>query len=84
MTNDPKAGNDLQIRDNLAQEYSDVYTPEAIAALTFMAQFNAEQKQLMNARIRRRNDRILNKKPLDFLDPSSVIPRNGYPRAGCP
>lgn len=73
MTNDQKAGNDLQIRDNLAQEYSDVYTPEVIGALTFMAQFNAEQKQLMNERIRRRNDRILNKKPLNFLDPSSVI-----------
>lgn len=73
MTNAPKAGNDLQIRDNLAQEYSDLYTPEVIAALSFMAQFNAEQKQLMNERIRRRNDRILNKKPLDFLDPSSVI-----------
>lgn len=74
MTNDQKAGIDLQIRDNLAQEYSDVYTPEVIAALTFMAQFNAEQKQLMKERIRRRNDRILNKKSLDFLDPSSVIP----------
>ena len=56
MTNDQKAGNDLQIRDNLAQEYSDVYTPDVIAALTLMAQFNAAQKQLMNERIRRRND----------------------------
>jgi malate synthase len=74
MTNDQKAGHNLQIRDNLAQEYSDVYTPEVIAALTFMAQFNAEQKQLMNERIMRRNYRILNKKSLDFLDPSSVIP----------
>jgi malate synthase len=74
MTNDQKADNDLQIRDNLAQEYSDVYTPDVIAALTLMAQFNAAQKQLMNERIRRRNDRILNKKPLDFLDPSAVIP----------
>jgi malate synthase len=74
MINDPKARDDLQIRDNLAQEYSDVYTPKAITALTFMAQFNAKQKQLMNERISRRNDRILNKKPLDFLDPSSVIP----------
>lgn len=73
MTNDQKTSNDLQIRDNLAQDYSDVYTSEVIAGLTFMAQFNAEQKQLMNERISRRNDRILNKKPLDFLDPSSVI-----------
>ncbi|MGB3221445.1 MAG: malate synthase [Desulforhopalus sp.] len=73
MTNDQKEGPDLQIRDNLAQEYSDVYTPEVIAGLTFMAQFNADQKQLMNERVSRRNDRILNKKPLDFLDPSSVI-----------
>ena len=30
----------LQIRDNLAEEYADIYTPDAFAALNFMAQFN--------------------------------------------
>ncbi len=36
----------LQIRDTLAVEYADVYTPEALAALEFMAGFNDEQKRL--------------------------------------
>jgi malate synthase len=67
------AGVDLQIRDNLAKQYSDVYTPEVLAALTFMAQFDGPQKQLMNERIRRRQDRIRNKQPLGFLDPTTVI-----------
>jgi malate synthase len=67
------AGADLQIRDNLAKQYSDVYTPEVLAALTFMAQFDGPQKQLMNERIRRRQDRIRNKQPLGFLDPTTVI-----------
>jgi malate synthase len=67
------AGADLQIKDNLAKQYSDVYTPEVLAALTFMAQFDGPQKQLMNERIRRRQERIRNKQPLEFLDPTTVI-----------
>ena len=67
------AGADLQIKDNLAKQYSDVYTPEVLAALTFMAQFDGPQKQLMNERIRRRQERIRNKQPLGFLDPTTVI-----------
>lgn len=34
----------LSIRDSLAEDYADIYTPEALEALTYMAQFNAEQK----------------------------------------
>ncbi len=66
-------GTELQIRDGLAQQYSDVYTPEVLAALNFMVQFNAPQKQLMKERIERRQERIRNKRPLDFLDPETVI-----------
>ena len=33
----------MQIRDNLAQDYADIYTPEVLAALAFMAGFNDEQ-----------------------------------------
>ncbi len=63
----------LQIRDGLAQQYSDVFTPEVLAALTFMAQFNAPQKQLMKERLERRLARIRNKQPLEFLDPAAII-----------
>ena len=67
------AGQDLQIRDNLAEQYTDIYTSEVLDALTFMAQFNAERKELMNERIRRRQERILTRRPLAFLDPAAVI-----------
>jgi len=72
-TNTRSADAGLHIRDNVAQRYSDVYTPEALAALTFMARFDAGQKQLMGERLQRRLDRIRNKQPLDFLDPAAVI-----------
>jgi len=66
-------GQGLQIRENLAEEFSDVYTPEALAALTFMAQFNDEQKRLMVERTQRRTARIKERKPVTFLDPKAVI-----------
>lgn len=69
-----KTGQLLQIRDNLAQQYADVYTPEALAALTFMARFNAGRKRLMQERIERRRERIQERRPLTFLDPSTLIP----------
>ncbi|MBV5316172.1 MAG: malate synthase [Desulfobulbaceae bacterium] len=66
-------GSKLQIRDALAREYSDVYTSEALAALTFMAEFNDEQQRLMTERIQRRTARIKNRCPLTFLDAESLI-----------
>jgi len=64
---------DLKIRDGLEQQYSDVYTAEALAALSFTAQFDSKRRQLMQERIDRRNARIKNKQALDFLDPESLI-----------
>ena len=68
---------DLQIRDDLAQQYADVYTPEVLAALAFMAPFNAEQKRLMTERTERRNARIRNRLRIGFLDPEGVTPGTG-------
>ncbi len=62
------------IRDNLKDLYSDIYTPEALAALQFMSVFNADVKTSMKERILRRTLRIKNKTPLDFLNPDSLIP----------
>ena len=64
----------MQIRDHLAQNYADIYTPEVLAALAFMAGFNGEQEQLMTERIERRNARIRARRPIGFLDPDARIP----------
>jgi malate synthase len=66
-------GPELQIRDTLSGDYADIYTPEALAALTFMAQFNDEQRRLMTERMQRRAERIRERRPLAFLDPEAVI-----------
>lgn len=71
------AGSALQIRDSLIQEYADIYTPEVLAALEFMARFNGEQKRLMAERIERRAERIRSKTKIGFLDPESTIPGTG-------
>ncbi len=67
----------LQIRDNLASEYSDVYTPEVLAALAHMVQFNAEQKRLMAERTHRRTTRIRDRRPVTFLPADAEIKGTG-------
>ena len=68
-------GTRLHIRDNVEQSYGDVYTPEALAALEFMARFNDEQKVVMEKRTQRRKRRYESKERITFLDPDSLIPR---------
>ena len=68
-------GTTLQIRDNIEQSYGDVYTPEALEALEFMARYNGEQKALMEKRTQRRKRRCESKERITFLDPDSLIPR---------
>jgi malate synthase len=70
MTND-----NLIIRDNLQHTYSDVYTAEALAALSALAHFNNDVKDAMAARMERRRQRHQNKQRITFLDPESTIPR---------
>lgn len=68
------AGAGLQIRGNLARQYADVYTPEALAALEFMAGFEPERQRLMGERLARRRKRIVNRQAITFLDPAATIP----------
>jgi malate synthase len=68
-------GTTLHIRDNIEQSYGDVYTPEALEALEFMAHYNGEQKSLMEKRTQRRKRRYESKERITFLDPDSLIPR---------
>ena len=65
----------LQIRSNLKDIYRDVYTGEALAALEVMSQHNAVIKEVMDARIRRREVRHKNNERIKFLDSQSLIPR---------
>ena len=62
------------IRDNLKEKYRDIYTDEVLLALNTMAHFNKSVKDLMNERIKRRNDRHINNKRIEFYHPDSLIP----------
>ena len=62
------------IRDNLKEQYRDIYTDEVLLALNTLAHFNKSVKNLMNERIKRRNDRHKNSKRIEFYDPESLIP----------
>ena len=64
----------FQIRGDLLRSYSDVYTPEAMAALAALAPLNAPRRQLMADRIQRRARRARNRERIAFLDPASTIP----------
>ncbi|MGM9510622.1 malate synthase [Larkinella sp. GY13] len=64
----------LIIRDNLQETYKDVYTDEALAALSALAPFNQRIKTAMADRLKRRADRQKTKTRITFLDPESLIP----------
>lgn len=71
----PAAPTKLRVRDNLLTDYSDIYTPEAMAALETLAVFNREQKALMAKRIARRSRRFRDRERIGFLDPQATIGR---------
>ncbi|MFC5411908.1 malate synthase, partial [Larkinella bovis] len=64
----------MTIRDNLQEIYSDVYTPQALAALTALAPLNQRIKTLMQDRLKRRAHRGQTHTRIQFLDPQSTIP----------
>ncbi|MEI9944961.1 MAG: hypothetical protein WDN26_12190 [Chitinophagaceae bacterium] len=63
------------INGNIQEAYKDVYTPEALEALSSMAHFNKDIKAAMADRTKRRASRQQQKKKISFLDPESLIPR---------
>ena len=65
----------IVIRDNLREEYNDVYTAEALNTLSVMARFNKDVKELMDKRIKIRFERQENKTRFSFYEPESFIPR---------
>ena len=65
----------MKIRNNLKETYSDVYTSEVLSALSSLAHFNNDIKEVMISRIKRRAERQKHKMRIAFLDPESTIPR---------
>src|SRR5439155_20127125 len=65
----------LEIRGNLQSAYSDIFTPEALAALEALAGLDADRNALMAARMERRAARARNKQRITFLDPNATIGR---------
>jgi malate synthase len=63
----------LHIRDNLKDTYRDVYTMEVLSALEALAPLNASIREVMEARIRRRNARQKDRARINFLNPEDVI-----------
>ncbi len=66
---------DLQVRDNLQETYSDVYTAAALNAMAALAPLDRDRQKVMAARIERRRKRHENSEPIRFLDPAGTIPR---------
>ena len=65
----------MKIRGNLKDQYSDVYTPDALGALQALASLDGERKALMDARIARRAERARTGTRIDFLALDDRIPR---------
>ncbi len=65
----------LAYRPHLLDSYSDVYTPEALAALEVLASFNRERLAVMDNRMKRRRQRANDREPIGFLDSEALIPR---------
>ena len=65
----------LEFRTGILDEYRDVLTSEAIAALEALAPLDAGRHEVMAARIARRAARTKRRERLAFLDPASTIPR---------
>jgi malate synthase len=65
----------LEIRKNLKEAYSDVYTTKALEALAALAPLDRDCREVMAARIERRRRRFENRERIGFLDPAVTIPR---------
>jgi isocitrate lyase len=65
----------VQMRENLRADYADIFTSEALDALTALASFNEQQKELMDKRSQRRLQRFHDHEKIQFLDAESTIPR---------
>ncbi|MAP91927.1 malate synthase [Candidatus Poribacteria bacterium] len=63
----------LQIRDNLEQTYSDVFTPEVLSTLSYLSDLNNERLAIMKKRMERRQKRAENLEMINFPNPDDKI-----------
>jgi len=63
----------LRIRNDLENEYSDIYTTEVVDALKILSVFSNEQKMLMKKRYGKRDQRFRDREKIKFLDPNDFI-----------
>ena len=66
----------VEIRTGLKEEYSDVYTAEALDAIETLAALDDDRKAVMASRIGRRTSRYRDHQRIAFLDPEATIPRS--------
>ena len=65
---------ELEIASDFASVYDDVYTPEALDAVSTLAGFEADRRAVMAARIERRLSRARNRERITFLDADGCVP----------
>jgi malate synthase len=65
----------LEYRRGIRDQYADVLTAPVLAALAALAPLNRDRLAIMTARIARRRARARERRPIEFPDPESVIPR---------
>ena len=63
----------IRVRGDLARVYDDVYSPEVLAALEVLAPIDEKREAAMTTRIKRRAARARDRRPIEFLDPNSII-----------
>jgi malate synthase len=65
----------LEYRSGIRDQYADVLTASALAALAALAPFNRDRLAIMAARLERRRARARDHRRIEFLDPEAFIPR---------
>ena len=65
----------LVFRSGVEKEYADIFTPEVKKALTALARFDRDRREVMDARLERRAERARKRERIGFLEPDGVIPR---------
>ena len=63
----------LQIGSGLTEQYSDVFTREALDTMQALASFDTDRKRLMRDRIERRSRRAAGQERIAFLNEEAVI-----------
>jgi len=63
----------LEFEQRARKEYPELWSTETLAALDALAPLDAERRQLMQNRMRRRIDRARSHRRMHFLDPDSFV-----------